>query len=328
MDQDYPVDKIVVVDNGSNDGSPEQIRQTFPNVHVIELEKNIGLPPARNIGLNNIKSDLVLLVDDDVYLSEGALQMMVSAIQDTKATLVCPRIILHPEINMIQCDSAAIHFSGTLSLHHAYQPVLEHTPERKMAKGFIGACMLVERKILSDLGNFDEDYFIYFEDMELSFRLLALGYTICCEERAVVYHERGEGTINLSFRGAGSYPERRAFLNIRDRWLTMSIYYQARTTFILSPALFLYELAALVEVIRRRWLGLYFKAVYALIKERTSIMKRRKRWKSMRKVMDKDILIGGDLPLSRGFVEKKDLKLVRLLNHLLNLYWDMAKRWL
>jgi GT2 family glycosyltransferase len=328
MEQDFPFERVLVIDNGSTDGGPQQILRAFPNVEVIQLEENQGLSRARNIGLKRLESDLVLLLDDDVYLSKGALRLMVDAHLETGAAITCPRIVLLPETNTLQCDGAGIHFTGTLSLWHAYQPVDLHPPVRAMGNGFIGACLLVDRNVLDELGYFDEDYFFYFEDMELSYRVLALGYKICCEEHAVVYHERGEGTKNLSFRGIGSYPKKRAHFNLRNRWLTILIHYQARTLLLLFPAMMIYEFAAFVETTGRGWLKEYFYALVSLIREGTSILKRRKRWQSQRILPDSVILAGGDLPLARGFVNEKRSWLVYLLNSLLNLHWDRIKKWL
>ena len=66
--QTRSLDHIVVVDNGSSDGGPERLRDRFPEVEVIELGENRGLPAARNIGLAAVGSDLVLLTDNDIYL--------------------------------------------------------------------------------------------------------------------------------------------------------------------------------------------------------------------------------------------------------------------
>jgi GT2 family glycosyltransferase len=247
--QDY--EKIILVDNNSQDGSVEAIGKHYPMVQVIMLKENCGLPYARNTGLSYTKSDFVLFVDDDVLLTDNCLEQMMSAMQEVRASVVCPRVMLYPENNTIQCDGAMIHFTGMLSLRHAYVEVEKYTPKQSITKGFIGACMLFDAKVLRYLGGFDEDFFFYFEDMELSYRFMALGYKICCEERAVVLHERGVGTEDLSFRGTGNYPLPRAYFNFRHRWLTLLIHYQIKTLILLSPALFLYEAAAFVESIRR-----------------------------------------------------------------------------
>jgi len=327
IDQDHPVADIIVVDNGSTDGIPDQIRDAFPQVNLIALGENRGLSLARNIGLRHSTGDMVLIIDDDVYISRDALQKMMKAHQDTNAAVVCPRIILYPETDILQCDGAQIHFSGTLSLRHAYQEVSRHVPAREMTGGFIGACLLVERKIFLELGSFDEDYFFYFEDLELSYRLRALGYEICCEERAIVFHQRGRGTENLSFRGTGPYPSRRAYLNLRNRWQTICIHYQARTLLMLLPALALYETAAFAESMRRGWFSEYFRAVFSLAFE-IKLLKKRRRWQAMRMVQDADILKGGNLPFSQGFAFGKFAALINLLDSVLNWYWKAAKKWM
>lgn len=328
IEQDYPLEKIVVVDNASVDEDVQQIRRMFSNVEVIELRTNQGLSFARNVGLNAITSDMVLLVDDDVYLSDGALRLLVQAYHETNAVVVCPRIVLHPEGEFIQCDGASLHFSGMLALDHAYGSIQMHPPQRRFVRGFIGACLLVERRVLNELGNFDEDYFFYFEDMELSYRLFALGYKICCEERALALHDRGEGTANLSFRGSGLYPKRRAYFTLRNRWLTILIHYQIRTWIVLSPVLVLYELAAFLESMRRGWVIVYLKAFFSLTGEMASIWQRRARWMSKRKVTDRNILSGGDLPFSRGFLDQRALPAADLLSNILNGYWNLFKKWL
>jgi GT2 family glycosyltransferase len=322
-------DEITVVDNGSSDGSSLEVERCYPFVRIIALGENQGLSRARNAGLAAIQSDHVLFVDDDVYLSPGSLKKMMGALAETGASVVCPRVLLHPERDIVQCDGAGIHFMGVLSMRHPFRPAASTLAGRVMTSGFIGACMLFDAKLLRSLGGFDEDYFFYFEDLELSYRMTTLGYKICCEPGATVLHERGSGTENLSFRGKGAYPARRAYFTLRHRWLTIAIHYQLRTLLLLLPAFALYEFAAFVEVLRRGWVREYFGAVFSLARLAPSVFKKRARWQLARKVFDRDILSAGPLPFSRGFVEdggKK--KWVVVLDVLLNFYWEKIKRWL
>ena len=66
--QKISLDSIIIVDNASNDSSAQIAKNRFPAVELIQLEENMGLSKARNIGLRSAKSDLVILLDDDVYL--------------------------------------------------------------------------------------------------------------------------------------------------------------------------------------------------------------------------------------------------------------------
>lgn len=327
-EQDYPLNRILVVDNGSSDGDPARIRLQFPGVEVIETHKNLGISRARNIGLQRMQDTLVLLVDDDVYLSRGCLRAMLDAYQGTNAAVICPRIVLYPEADTIQCDGAGLHFSGALSLRHTLRPLMGQPPTCTRVHGFISACLLIDRGRLGEILSFDEDYFFYFEDTEFSYRLSALGYPIFCEETAIAYHERGEGTPGLSFRGKGAYPKQRAYLTLRNRWLTILLHYQFRTLLLLLPALAVYEFSAFWDLLRRGWLVEYASAGWSILTGLKSILQRRKQWQRLRKVSDGSILLGGTLPFAEGFVDSKRMYQVRLLNRILNWYWDRIKKWL
>jgi GT2 family glycosyltransferase len=326
--QDYPLDQILVVDNGSHD-APAVLLPRDPRVTIISLPDNLGLSHARNVGIAAADSDLVLLLDDDLYLAPDCLRELVNASQETVAAVVCPRIILHPEDAVIQCEGASIHFAGVLILNNKDISIADGLPDRRSVGAFIGACLLMERRLATDLGRFDEDYFFYFEDMELSYRLRALGYAIWLEPRAMVFHDRGSGTPALSFRGAGTYPSRRAFLNLRNRWLTILLHYGTWTLVLLSPALVVYELAACLECIRRGWLLQWFKAIGSLMGRLPRIISQRRRWQRARRVPDREILTGGPLPFTSGFVEPGLMShAIRGLDGILNGYWQWVRAWL
>jgi GT2 family glycosyltransferase len=328
LQQDHPLDKIIVVDNGSP-GDAELIRRTYPQVCLIELHENTGLTHARNVGLTQADSDYVLLLDDDVYPAPDCLGRLLAAGIETGAAVVCPRIVSHPGGGLIQCDGAAIHFAAMLVLKDSQLPVAAVPALPYACNAFIGACLLVRRQVLSDLGGFDEDYFFYFEDLELSYRLRSLGYKIWCEPRAVALHERGSGTPDLSFRGTGAYPRRRAYLTLRHRWLTILLHYRLRSLIALAPALALYELAAFAECIRRGWVDHWFSAAWSLGTHIRSIFRRRMKWQSARQLPDRDLLTGGPLPFAPGFVPRGILGwVIHVLGAVLNLNWKLVRLWI
>lgn len=328
LDQGPLLEELIIVDNGSTDGSAEAAASQYPFVRVVSLAQNRGLTIARNIGLQATRGDKVLFLDDDVYLTKGSLRIMMDAMHETQAAVVCPRILLHPQNETIQCDGAAVHFIGTLALRHPFANEQQHVPQRSIVTGFIGACLLFDGNLMRKLGGFDENYFFYFEDLELSYRLASLGHIICCEERASALHERGMGTPGLSFRGEEPYPVQRAYYTLRHRWLTMLIHFQVRTFLILFPALLLYEAAALIEVIHRGWLPAYLRAVGSLLRNMGQTLDKRRRWGRLRQVSDGRILSGGSLPFSRNFVNQQGIKFIKFLDTLLNFYWEALRRWL
>ena len=257
--------EIIVVDNASTDNSPALITKQFPNVRILQLDQNFGPCVARNAGLGALSTDLALFMDDDVYLELGALGLMLKGYAESEAKIVCPRILLYPDTNIIHCDGAATYFLGTFSLRHGFAPRGEHDPSLVASttvdvRGCLSACLLADRNIVLQAGGFDETYFFYFEDLEFSLRLRALGHAVVCVEDAVVYHDRGTGTPGLAFRGASIYPEKRFYLSARNRLMTIFIHYRLKTIILLSPALLTYELLVIAFALRQGFFSSWLRS--------------------------------------------------------------------
>jgi len=327
-DQNLDIHQIVVVDNDSKDDDMDKVRTHFPDVKVVQLELNAGPSVSRNAGINLLNTDLILTLDDDIYLGEGALQTMITTLQNTGADIVLPRLVFFDNKELIQFDGAALHFIGTLLLNHVYRSVGEFPPRVNLIHAFAAACLLMKRESLAKTGWYDEDYFFYFEDLEFSYRISALGLKIYCDEYAVAFHEPGAGTDGLSYREGGMYPARRAYLTIQNRWQTMAIHYQFKTILLLSPILFIYEVLTVLEMVRRGWLMEYIRAFRFMTRMAPSILKKRKRQQLRRRLKDGSILSGGEMPFARGFIDRKFMFLINALNFVFNTYWNLVKRWL
>lgn len=327
--QNTPLEAVIVVDNGSTDGSPEQIKATFPDVQLIRLNSNRGLTVARNIGLQQAKTDLVLLLDDDVYVDKNCVHNLLETYHQSNAAVVCPRVILIPEGDIIQCDGAENHFIGTMLLRHGYQPLRSVTAKTTPVGSCIGACMLLHREKVLAAGAFYEAFFYSFEDLEFGIRMRGLGHQFVCNPAAVVYHDRGEGTPSLSFRGQGAYPRRRVYLQIRHRLMILLIHYQLRTLLILLPALALYEAAMFAVVLTKGWWKEWGRAWLSLLQNSDSIRRQRQQVQRSRCITDRDILVGGPIPFAPGFLRSKPAALAaKLLSTVLNSYWHITQRWI
>lgn len=327
--QTFPLEKIVVVDNASTDNSQFNILRQYPDVDLIQLNQNLGLSKARNIGLNNVSSDLVLILDDDVYVQKDCIHKLYETYDRYGPAVVCPRILLYPEIKIVQCDGAEPHFVGTLKLRNAYRSINTLTSATTEVSGCIGACMLVNRKIALSSGGFDGLYFFYFEDLEFSLRIRSFGYSIFCETKAIVYHDRGIGTPSLSFRGNTPYPMERVYLNIRHRLMTILIHYKLRTLIALLPSLALYELAMIAIIIKHKWYTSWWNAIVSIIKNKNYILNRRKFVAENRRRYDRELLSGGLLPFAPGFIQNRLERIaVRALSAILTIYWKMVKNFI
>ena len=318
--------EVCVIDNASTDGSPEALVKEFPHLRLVRMSDNLGLPAARNAGLRQVPSGPVLLLDGDVYVAEETVERLTDALLAGGAAVACPRVIYHPRRDMIQCDGAEPHFIGTMTLRHADRPVnpAEDRPKRSVAQACIGACMVVDRDKILEAGGFDERFFFYFEDLEFSLRVRALGHDIAMVPSAVVYHDRGLGTPGLSYRGKGGYPERRAYLTMRNRWLVILTHYRLWTIILLAPSLLLYEIA--IVAAKKEWRLAWLQCWRWIAAHRTEIRQHRKAMQSRRRVPDHRLLRGGPLPLAPGVANGLIARAgIRTLSVVANLNWAIAR---
>ncbi|MGB0768296.1 MAG: glycosyltransferase family 2 protein [Phycisphaeraceae bacterium] len=323
--QSRAVEKVVVVDSASDDGSPDHALQRYPQIELIKLEDNVGPCVTRNTGVEACAASSVLLLDSDVYVQADTIEALIRAKQETGASVVCPRIVLVPEGD-IQCEGATNHFLGTSGMRHGWMPIDQVEAERAAVPGAISAALLVDRDFYKRAGGFDAILYFYYEDLEFSLRVRALGGTIVCEPDAVVLHDRGSGTAGLSFRGKGGYPARRMYLQLRNRLMLVLIYYRLQTLLVLLPALALYEGVSLGAAVAKGAGKQWFRAWSGIVSMRSEIRTRRRRIQRERTTPDRDILSGGPVPLAPGFVSHPLVGfVVGVLNVCFGAYWKLAK---
>ncbi len=325
--QTVPPVEVLLVDNGSKDGTPRRVRAAFPAVRVLELPVNLGPGAARNRGLAAVEGELVLWVDHDIYLEPDALERMLAARVRMPAEVVLPRIRLHPERDVVQCDGGAPHVVGTLLLRHGFTP-LDAIGEHGAA--YVDAapsgCMLVERRAIEAAGGFDESFFFYLEDLELSLRLRLMGYRILCEPAAVAFHDRGRGSA-LAFRGEGPYPRERAFLLMRNRLRIVATHFATGTILALLPTLLAYEAASLVLSLLHGW-GRDWWAAWTSLFARWRALAVRRRWiQARRRLPDRALLVDGPLPIAPGLLKSAlQRRLVGLLGLVAAGNWWLVRR--
>ena len=218
------VAEVLVVDNGSVDGGVEWVRANHPEVRLVELGSNLGPCVARNRALAESRTNRVLLLDCDVVVAPDCLERLSAALDAyPDAAIVQPRALFAGDPAHIHYDGAGISYTGLLTLRNFGAPVRESDDEPAAVDAVISMALLLDRSRLGaagDLGDpFDEIYFIYFEDTDLSYRLRLAGGELRVVPAATVLHR--EGTVGVSYRAGKRIPYRRAFLLSRNRWIFM-----------------------------------------------------------------------------------------------------------
>jgi GT2 family glycosyltransferase len=194
--------EILVVDNNSRDGSADAIRAEFPNVHVIENERNTGFGAANNLAMRQAGGRYFLLLNSDAFLTPGALDSLLACAQShPNAAVIGPRLSNEDGSLQVSCfrfpspTRAWLENLWISSLFSHTAPVGDyrrwpHDTERPV-DSVIGACMLVRREAFDQTGGFDEAFFMYQEETDWQKTLRERGWIVYFTPEAKVTHLGG-----------------------------------------------------------------------------------------------------------------------------------------
>lgn len=204
--------EVFVVDNQSTDGSVEMVRELFPDVTLIANQDNVGFSRANNQAIRLAKGDYVLLLNPDTVVGEDVFHKVVSFMDghpqcgglgvkmvdgtgrflpESKRGLPTPQVAFFKIIGLTRLFPK----SRIFGRYH-----LGHLPENEAAPIEIlsGACMFLRKKTLDEVGLLDESFFMYGEDIDLSYRITLGGYQNWYLPDARIIHYKGESTKKSS----------------------------------------------------------------------------------------------------------------------------------
>lgn len=185
--------EVILVDNGSEDGSCAFVASHYPWVHMIELPENFGFCKAVNEGIKAARSKYVLLLNNDIEAEKTFLEEMVAALKRHRNAFSCSAKMIQ-FYDRDRLDDAGNYYCalgwgfarGKGKEIHAYDK------EEKIFSSCAGAA-IYRKKIFDKIGYFDEEHFAYLEDMDIGYRARLFGYENWYAPKAVVYHV-GSGT--------------------------------------------------------------------------------------------------------------------------------------
>ncbi len=205
--------ELVVVDNGSFDGSLDEIRRRFPDVEVLVPGRNLGYGAAANRGVAATGSELVLVCNPDVEVRPGVLAVLADALNGEPGCAVVGPLIRtavgqrYPSARRFPSliDAAGHALLGIFApdnrFTRSYQQVhLGEATGLQMVDWVSGACFLARRSAFEEVGGFDEAYFMYAEDVDLCWRLGRVGWQVAYTPMAEVVHLQGVSTDRHPYR--------------------------------------------------------------------------------------------------------------------------------
>lgn len=185
--------EVILVDNGSDDGSCAFVAASYPWVHLIELPENFGFCKAVNEGIKASRTPYVLLLNNDVEVERDFVEEMLGAIRRHKKAFSCAAKMIQFH-DRDRLDDAGNYYCA---LGWAYargkgKEIHSYDKEEKIFSACAGAA-IYRKSILEKIGLFDEEHFAYLEDLDIGYRARIFGYENWYAPKAVVYHV-GSGT--------------------------------------------------------------------------------------------------------------------------------------
>jgi GT2 family glycosyltransferase len=214
----YRNQKVLVLDNASNDGSAEAIRAAFPNIQILELAENLGYAGNNNVGIvaaMKAGADWVFVLNEDTILSSDCLAHLVEVAEsDPRVGIVGPMVYHHEEQDMIQ--SAGGRLDHSWNALHIGQNQLDQGQfnQPKQVEWISGCAIMVRRSVIEEVGALDERFFYYWEETEWCLRAREHGWRIVHVPQARLWHKG----VRRDYRPEPSV----TYYSTRNRLLMMS----------------------------------------------------------------------------------------------------------
>jgi hypothetical protein len=197
--------EVFVTDNASRDDSAALVAREFPDVHLTVNSENLGMARAVNQVLPLVRGRYTLLLNPDAVVPNDSLARLVAVADRWPEVGVAGPLIRDPAngepLNTFRSlptwrDAFLEYTIAKPFLRCFSAPAWQPTFDRPSASGqLIGACFLIRRELLKEIGGLDQGYFLFYEDTEYCRRALDAGWKILCTHEAEVFHHRGKSTV-------------------------------------------------------------------------------------------------------------------------------------
>lgn len=202
--------EVIVVDNASNDGTVELIRKEFPQVRLIVNTQNLGFAKANNQGIQKSQGEYLVLLNPDTKLPQNTFQKMMDLLKENqKIGLVGPT--LQNSNDTLQSSIGEFPTLTSLTFQAVYLDriwpfytflpavfySLQHPIYQKSASvsWLSGACLMFRRNLIEKIGLLDENFFMYYEDVDFCYRARKIGQECYYLKDAQIYHFQGASTV-------------------------------------------------------------------------------------------------------------------------------------
>jgi GT2 family glycosyltransferase len=244
--QTQPADEVVVIDNGSSDGSVAFLRRSFPWVHVYDAGTNLGFAAGANLGIRRSTGDIVILLNNDTTPGPSFVESLVEKLEEDESISAVAGVLLFSDAPDIVASAGIDVFRNGLALDRDVGVAWREMPSHAEAFGASAGAAAFRRSSLVDTDLFPEPFFLYLEDVDLAWRLQLRGHRTVVEPRAWALHVYSASSVEGS-----SFKD---YFLARNRMWTLVRCWPARFWLRNWPYVAAYELGAIAwGLLNGRW---------------------------------------------------------------------------
>ena len=319
-------EEVIVVDNHSSDGTVPWLRENYASVAILEQSANLGFAAGNNVGLRYALErnfDYLLLLNQDTIVTSGYLEQLVGELEkNPRAAAVQPKLMLYPLTDLVNSLGNVIHYLGFGYTYGNKTRIHDPRPSRRGGQSrkptneinyCSGAACLLRASALKKAGLFDDQLFIYHEDLDLGWRFSLLGYrNLICPE-AVVYHQ-------YEF----SRSIRKYYYMERNRFIVLLKNYHWLTILVILPALVIMEVGLLFFSFGNGWRREKLEGYAYFLKPSSwrAIFVKRAAIQKIRQFKDREIVRSFSGKIEH---QEVDNPVVRAINPFFDAYWQVVK---
>lgn len=265
-------DELIVVDNASDDGTPELVRELAPDARVIETGGNAGFAAGCNAGAEAASGELLILLNPDAVPQPGWREAIARPHADGRGWSAWMGLVTEDEGRRVNTRGGVVHFTGIAWAGGAGRPLAGPIGAGEVSFAS-GACLAIPLERWRAAGGFPPEFFLYHEDVDLSLRLWLAGGRVGIEPAARVDHDYEFAKGPAKWR----YLE-------RNRWATIVRTYPVSLIVLLAPALLATELAVWIAALAGGWAGQKLRAKLDLARWLPRLLRERRAIQATRAV--------------------------------------------
>jgi GT2 family glycosyltransferase len=278
----YPNYEVIVIDNGSTDGSCIMIEKEFPRASLIRNIENLGYSEGNNIGILRSRGDYIVLLNNDTIVAPEWLSELTIEAERNPECFYQPKILFvgSNRINSVGNYVQLFGFAFPCGLGEVDVGQYDHKHNASYASG---ACVFASKQLVEDVGLLDEGFFAFYEDVNWGWRGLMRGYITTYVPSAVIYHRWGSSW-------GRSMSSKKFFLIERSRLASVLRNYSFRTLVALFPMLVFFELSVFSYCFLRGFLSEKISIYADLLRLRRVLISQRRELQKRRKMSDGFVL--------------------------------------